>query len=226
MKLLILQAIIAMSLLVGCSSEKSSPTDSDSVAVDASASDASTAAADAADAAAAAADAAAAAVEDQGEATEVSQPNQGAERNGWVPGEACSFLLPTLVTRGYKHEFGNEYYCSSPYKDIGMSSAGMPNNLAYYVTGRSDAADTAKLVLNYNQPANAAAATKQLVDASKKLSLNATGTELPQSILSALSVGRSATFSSGKFRHEVKRDEWPTGRGYEIHYIVTNSLER
>ncbi len=130
------------------------------------------------------------------------------------------------MTRGYKHDFDDDYHCSSPYKDIGQSDLRLANNLAYYVTGGADVADTVKLVLNYNQPANADPATKQLVAASKTLSLKATGSELPPTILSAISEGRSVVEASGAFQHEVKRDDWPTGRGYETHYIVTKSVER
>ena len=194
--------IAIAAFIAGCSDGGSSQTPSSSVAAEAAA------AADAAEAAAA------------------PQQEQPATRGGWLPNEACSFLEPTLVTRGYKHDFDDEYHCSSPYKDIGQSDLRLANNLAYYVTGGADVADTVKLVLNYNQPANAAPATKQLVAASRALSLKATGSDLPPTILSALSAGRSAVEVSGAFQHEVKREDWPTGRGYETHYIVTKSVER
>ena len=202
MRNLIFPIAIAASFIAGCSDGGSSQSPRSSVAAEAAA------AADAAEAAAA------------------PQQEQPATRSGWLPNEACSFLEPTLVTRGYKHDFDDEYHCSSPYKDIGQSDLRLANNLAYYVTGGADVADTVKLVLNYNQPANSAPATKQLVAASKTLSLKATGSDLPPTILSALSAGRSAVEVSGAFQHEVKREDWPTGRGYETHYIVTKSVDR
>lgn len=202
MRNLILPIAIATSLIAGCSGGGSSQSPSSSVAAEAAA------AADAAEAAAA------------------PQQEQPATRSGWSPIEACSFLEPTLVTRGYKHDFDDEYHCSSPYKDIGQSDLRLTNNLAYYVTGGADVADTVKLVLNYNQPDNAAPATKQLVAASRTLSIKATGSDLPPTVLSALTVGRSVIEVSGAFQHEVKREDWPTGRGYETHYIVTKSVER
>lgn len=162
----------------------------------------------------------------EAEADVAPQPDQPATTSGWIPSEACSFLEPMLVTRGYKQLFDDEYYCSSPYKDIGQSDLRAANNLAYYVTGGANVADTLKLVLNYNQPANATPATNQLVAASKTLSLKATGSDLPPSTLAALSAGRSAVEVSGEFQHEVKRDDWPTGRGYDVQYIVTKSVER
>jgi hypothetical protein len=200
-KSLILLIIVATSFVAGCSRGDSSQSPSGSNAAEAAAADPAVAAA----------------------APEQDQP---LIKTGWLPSEACSFLEPTLVTRGYKRDFDDEYHCSSPYKDIGQSDQSQANNLAYYVTGKANVADTAKLVLNYNQPANAAPATKQLVAASKTLSLRATGSGLPQNIVSALSAGRSEVAISGEFQHEVKRDDWPTGRGYEIHYIVTKSVER
>lgn len=202
MRNLIFTIAIAASFIAGCSDGGSSRSTSSSVAAEAAA------AADAAEVAAA------------------PQQEQPATRSGWPPNEACSFLEQTLVTRGYKHDFDDEYHCSSPYKDIGQSDLRLANNLAYYVTGGADVADTVKLVLNYNQPANAAPATQQLVAAAKTLALKATGDELPPSILSALLGGRSTVEVSGPFQHEVKREDWPTGRGYETHYIVIKSVER
>ncbi|ACN18053.1 conserved hypothetical protein (plasmid) [Desulforapulum autotrophicum HRM2] len=202
MKVLTLPLVIAVAFLIGCSDSSHNPPPIDSVATEAAV------AADAAEAAA------------------TPQPEKPAIRVGWSPNDACSFLNPILVTRGYKHDFEDEYHCSSPYKDIGASSAGLPNNLAYYVTGTSNVADTVKLVLNYNQPASASAATKELAAASRTLALKATGNEIPANVLSAISAGRAAVETSGEFTHEVKRDNWPTGRGYETHYIVTKSVER
>lgn len=150
-----------------------------------------------------------------------AQQEESPALNGWSPKEACSFLQPMLVTRGYKNDYDQEYHCSSPYKEIGSSNAGLANNLAYYATGHAKEVDKVKLVLNYNQPAEAAVATKQLVEAAKILSLKATGGELPSVILSALSKRRSVVKLSGKFQHEVKRENWPGNSGYEIHYIIT-----
>ena len=202
MKNLIAPAFIATLLIAGCS-DSGSQSSVGSVAAEA-----------------------AAAAADEAEAAAAPQPEQPATRAGWLPSDACAFLEPTLVTRGYKHDFDDEYHCSSPYLDIGKSDARLANNLAYYVTGGAGVADTLKLVVNYNQPANATYATQGLVAASKTLSSIATGSDLPPSILSALSAGHSAIEVSGPFRHEVKRIDWPTGRGYEVHYIATKSAER
>lgn len=202
MRIPIFPIAIAASLIAGCSDGGSGQSQGSTVAAEAAA------AADAAETAAAPAQ------------------QHGGAGVGWPAGEACAFLEPTLATRGYKHDFDDEYHCSSPYMDIGPSTPQLANNLAYYVTGGAETADTLKLVLNYNQPANAASATEQLVAASQHLSLEATGNDLPPAILSGLSAGRPIVEVSEGFRHEVKRDDWPTGRGYETHYIVTRSADR
>ncbi|MFC6327992.1 hypothetical protein [Alloalcanivorax gelatiniphagus] len=202
MRNLIVPIILATLFVAGCSDGGSSQSSSESVAAEA------TASANAADVAAA------------------PQQERPVVSIGWLPSEACSFLDPTLVTRGYRHDFDDEYHCSSPYKDIGQSDMRLANNLAYYVTGSANVADTVKLVLNYNQPENASLATEKLIAASKALSFKAAGGDLPPGVLSALSAGRSTSEVSGEFKHEVKRDDWPTGRGYEIHYIITKSVER
>ncbi|WOD28736.1 hypothetical protein RYH70_01470 [Alloalcanivorax xenomutans] len=140
---------------------------------------------------------------------------------GWSPDEACSYLKPSLSTRGYKKGYGDEYHCSSPYKDIGKASTGLPNNLAYYSVGKRSVAETLKLVLNYNQPSRSASATEVLVSEAESLAIKATGKEIPELISKAISLGEPAEEIIDGIHHEVKRDDWPTGRGYEVHYIIT-----
>lgn len=141
---------------------------------------------------------------------------------GWTV-DACNYL-PALATRGWRNDFEDEYGCSSPYKDIGAEGAtGLPNNLAYYGYGKAETVERLKLVVNYNVPGNPGAATRQLVEQAKLLSQKAAQTSLPASIEKALRDGKAATADTGNVHHEVKRDEWPTGNGYEVHYILTKT---
>lgn len=161
----------------------------------------------------------------ESEIQDSSSSESDSGKRGWLPSAACSFMEPTLSTRGYKQDSGDEFYCSSPYMDIGKSGLNLANNLAYYVTGGEAKANKVKLVLNYNQPSNSEPATNELVSASRALSLKATGYELPDGIQSALFSSHSLIDDYRGFRHEVKRDDWPAGKGYEIHYIITPSSD-
>ena len=159
--------------------------------------------------------------------SEAGQPKSSqVDIRGWSPDEACSYLEPSLSTRGYKKGYGDEYHCSSPYKDIDKASTGLPNNLAYYGVGKSNVAETLMLVLNYNQPSRSASATEVLISESESLAVKATGKEIPELILKAMSLDEPAEEIIDGIHHEVKRGDWPTGRGYEVHYILTKVDEK
>lgn len=139
------------------------------------------------------------------------------------PGKVCS-LLSDLGLKGRKwtqYDDGTSG-CASDYKDIG-SGAPLPNNLAFYASGVGGAANDVKLVLNYNQPGSvtaSAAATKSLIAASEKMAQRALGGKLPKSVTSAIDWGRSTSELVGSGTIEVFRDDWPSGKGYEVHVIM------
>ncbi|WP_457792702.1 hypothetical protein [Pseudomonas syringae] len=64
------------------------------------------------------------------------------------------------------------------------------------------------------------AATKALISASEKLALRYLGAKLPKSIVTAIDWGRSAKVNVGSGAVEVVREEWTSGKGYEIQVIM------
>lgn len=96
----------------------------------------------------------------------------------------------------------------------------MANNLAYYANGDAEAVSQLKLVVNYNQPDKGQAATQRLLEASGILSQQATDQDLSKGIRKALSLGRSKKEVIGHYHHEVRRDNWRNGKGYEVHYLI------
>jgi hypothetical protein len=56
-----------------------------------------------------------------------------------------------------------------------------------------------------------------------ELTERALDTTLPEDIKEALLEGQSGDWLLAGGRVQVKRDEWPTGRGYEIHFIITEN---
>ncbi|MBN8716748.1 MAG: hypothetical protein J0H95_07205 [Xanthomonadales bacterium] len=141
---------------------------------------------------------------------------------GWVPDQACNFIGKDfgVEIRPYQNEYEDEYSCSTPYKNL-QEAVNLPNNLAYYVTGNRDLATEVKLVLNINEPSKQAYAKGQLKKFSAVVAKAATGAGLPSEISNAITSGTPKIHDGAGYRQELKRDNWPTGKGYELHYIVT-----
>ena len=141
---------------------------------------------------------------------------------GWVPDQACNFIGRSfgVEVRPYQNEYEDEYSCSTPYKNL-QEGVNLPNNLAYYVTGNRELATEVKLVLNINEPSKQAYAKDQLKQFSSVVAKAATGAGIPPDMSSAITSGTPKLHESAGYRQELKRDNWPTGKGYELHYIVT-----
>jgi hypothetical protein len=137
------------------------------------------------------------------------------------PEAVCQYLADSgLKGRKWVADYGDGTSgCASDYKDIGGGSP-LANNLAYYVTGEGRQVQQVKLVVNYNQPKSGSAATSALIAASQKLAVKALGAQLPDSIASLIKSGKPATQNVGSGEVEVSRDDWPTGKGYEVHVTM------
>lgn len=137
-----------------------------------------------------------------------------------TPESVCAFLS-NLDLKGRKWtDYGDGTSgCASNYKDIGSGSP-MANNLAFYATGSDSTVDQVKLVLNFNQVKSVGMSISALGKASEKLSLEALGAPLPNSIKKAIVLGQPLTAAAGTGTIEVVRDNWPTGKGYEVQVIM------
>ena len=137
-----------------------------------------------------------------------------------APDSVCSFLSD-LDLKGRKWtDYGDGTSgCASNYKDIG-SGYPLANNLAFYAAGSDLTVDQVKLVLNFNQTKSVGMSISALGKASEKLSLKALGAQLPNSIKKAIVLGQPLTAAAGTGTIEVVRDDWPTGKGYEIQVIM------
>ena len=136
------------------------------------------------------------------------------------PSKVCAFLNDIgLATRGWKNRYDDIFGCSSEYKELG-SGYPLANNLAYYSEGSKGAASYVKLVININVRASAAAAHEELLKAARALSVKATGQQLPQSLVEAIKKGAKASQKVGPATINVVRDDWPTGKGYEVQVVI------
>lgn len=135
------------------------------------------------------------------------------------PTVVADYLLEQgMATRGYKLIEG-DYTASSPYREL-PSSGVMANNLAYYCEGSADHVSLVKIVLNVNSVQDAAKAHASLASAAKELHLKATGKELPPNLVEAIKNKQSKTWVIPGYEVAIVTKTWPTGRGYEIHFVI------
>lgn len=141
--------------------------------------------------------------------------------NGWNPAEACGYLsgVSSLQTRGYKNKYEDVFGCSSPYRELNAGSA-LANNLAYYVDGDAQTATQLKLVLNVNQAQQSKEAHAALLSSSQDLTQKSLGFALPKDVSSAILSGKAGKWTVSKAELELKRDDFPTGKGYELHFLI------
>ena len=137
-----------------------------------------------------------------------------------APEAVCSFLSDLDLNGRKWTDYGDGASgCASNYKDIGGGSP-MANNLAFYAAGSDSTVDQVKLVLNFNQTKSVGMSISALGKASEKLSLKALGAKLPNSIKKAIVLGQPLTAAVGTGTIEVVRDNWSTGKGYEVQVIM------
>ncbi len=143
---------------------------------------------------------------------------------GWAPEKACGFIGTGfgVSVRPY-HRLGSydeTYGCATSYKTLG-SGFPLANNLAYYVTGSQHLAIEVKLVLNVNVRSTQAEAKRELKKFSSVITQAATGIKLPTDIANAISTGSPKVIEKHGYKLQLTRDDWPTGKGYELHFAVT-----
>jgi hypothetical protein len=142
---------------------------------------------------------------------------------------ACAYLRNIdLGTDRYWRDDGEPlFHCLSPYKELGRVAdpmgLGLKNNLAYYVDGDAERSHQMKLVLNINQRHEAKQAHQALVRAAKALTHQALDTPLSKTAEQAITAGKPWKGTVKAATLELTRDEWPTGKGYELHFLVRPS---
>jgi hypothetical protein len=84
-------------------------------------------------------------------------------KDGWSPYFAMQFMADLGVETGhYHHSFDGEWFASSPMREFG-NGAIWRNNIAYYIDGSEQAANTLKIKLNVNDPSAAREAEDMFV---------------------------------------------------------------
>ncbi len=136
------------------------------------------------------------------------------------PSQACVLLNETaLTTNGWKNEYDQEFGCSSNYKQLG-SGFPLANNLAFYVEGNNNSVVQAYLMLNVNDRTSASSAHQELLKAAKILSNKQTGKQLSQKLIDSITKGSNTSQKLGNATVDIVREDWPTGRGYEVKVTI------
>jgi hypothetical protein len=138
------------------------------------------------------------------------------------PDAACNYLseYPQFKTSGYKTLLtDSDYGCISQMYKLDNSFP-VPNNIAYYVDGTSSTVTSLRLVLNVNNKANAVSAHEALQRYSEALIRHSLNSSLPKTIKESIKEGHSAQVDVKGATVEVTRDDWPTGKGYELHFNI------
>jgi len=136
--------------------------------------------------------------------------------------DACDYLKESgFNTRSYKKIYDNDYQCITNYIEIGSATHNkIANNIAYYVSGNQNSVKELKLVTNINQRSKSSEAINAILAASKTLTKKALGINLPDEISTAISNQKNLTVTHGKVNLQVVYINWPTGKGFEVKYII------
>jgi hypothetical protein len=142
---------------------------------------------------------------------------------------ACAYMRsPGLETRRYWRDDGDSIFrCVSPVKELGTVAdplgLGSKSSLSYHVDGDANQIHKMLLNLNVNQRHEAKQAHQALVQAAKRLTHEALNTPLPQAVQQAIAAGKPWRGMVKAATLELVRDDWPTGKGYDLNFLVRPS---
>jgi hypothetical protein len=142
------------------------------------------------------------------------------------PQVACSLLshIRDLQTGGYKSSgIEDDFFCCSPYKDLNPESV-LSNHIAYYAEGDAEQVQILKLILSVLEPQKAEEAHGVFMTYSNELALKALGEALAPKMKEAILAGRPEAYMVEELFVELKREAWPTGRGYDMKFIITQPI--
>lgn len=118
--------------------------------------------------------------------------------------------------------YENDYGCNSDYKKLKASSPYIfENNLAFYVNGNGNKINKIYLVLNINDKGAKTEAIKQLENTSSILYKRILKKELPAEFSKSIKNSKPLRKEIDGFNIEIKRDDWPTKKGYGLHFIIS-----
>lgn len=143
---------------------------------------------------------------------------------GWDPQKACRFLsdIPGMSSSGsYSSLYEGIHSCGTRYKDVGEDDhSALPNNISYYAAGTPEKVQRLRLLLNINQISNDTAAKEQMATVAVRLFQAALNHSIPNGIQDSIKTGTSGQWDDSGYKIELKKDIWPTGKGYELNFVI------
>lgn len=142
---------------------------------------------------------------------------------GWNPYKAKEFLSREgLVTGFYNRVFEEEWCALSPMVDFGDGI--IPANIAYYVEGAEEAANSLKLNVCVNDVSDSQIAREKLLDLANVLSLSSLSQSLSDRMKNAILRGTPYSETCGNKTISLSMDVWPNHRlnGYDIKFVVSS----
>ena len=146
------------------------------------------------------------------------------ESRGFNPSDACAYLssISGLSTSEYAENSDMKVHvCFSSYKVLGDENAiPMADNLAYYAYGDENLVRKIQLILNVNQPDNAADTISSFIDAASQLMQNALHSQPPKALLEAIQNGESKQLNFKKYDIQLSRDNFSGSEGYSLKLTI------
>lgn len=135
--------------------------------------------------------------------------------------DACKLLEKESISTRARRKDSLGYSCASKYIDIGNAFP-LPNNIAYYVLGSNTHVEKLYLVLNVYDMQDSHSAHQKFLEASSSLYLSVLQKKLPSSFIDPLSRNWSDYSKEiDGYWVRTKHETWSTGKGYEVHFIIS-----
>ncbi len=141
---------------------------------------------------------------------------------GWSPYKAKDFLLGEGLETGFYNKLCDEWFASSPMVKFG--DALIPNNVAFYIEGTENVANTLKIKLNVNDSSSSDVAQRKLLELSSVLSKASINQELSDLMKNAIIDGKQHTEVHGNKKVTTSKVVWSGHKfnGYDSNFVVSS----
>lgn len=146
---------------------------------------------------------------------------------GFEPVVACHFLSSNVMfTKGGDYtpmwdDTLDDYSCGTTYFQLGPASGdGLANNISMYGRGTSKVVERVNVLLNVNDASTFDKANVAFRSAASDLFTAALHKDLDEQIETALKTSAAGTWMVGSYKVELLRDDWPTGKGYSLNFVI------
>lgn len=143
---------------------------------------------------------------------------------GWSPYCAKEFLSDKGLSTGfYNRVFEDEWRASSSMQEFGNEIT--PDNVAYYVEGVEEIANTLKIKVNVNDAARSEQARQKLMGLAESLSLFSLNQPLSDHMKGAIIEGRPYCESYEGKTISLAVERWPNHRfnGYDFKFVISSA---